>query len=180
MRIIRQLNLSTSELQASSLHKTITFLSRKKTYPTIAELADQILSQAEKLEQQNIANGTSGREQSAEAADKSLLNKPSTTTNSGLKRSRDDADSGGKTDGAVKKTSVAPMKPTTTVTAPKTAVPTATRPTPTVTPATAPVPTAPTTTTVAKPKPTTSTSSFFKSMASLGAGTRPAAKVITT
>jgi len=177
MRIIRQLNLSTSELQASSLHKTITFLSRKKTYPTIAELADQILSQAERLEQQNIANGTGGREQSADAVDKPLSTKPSTTTNAGVKRNRDDADNGGKTDGAVKKPSMAPVKPTTTATTAKAAVPAATKPTYSVTP---PIPTTTTTiTTVAKPKTTTSTSSFFKSMASLGAGTRPAAKTTT-
>ncbi|KAF8458135.1 hypothetical protein BGX38DRAFT_648505 [Terfezia claveryi] len=179
MRIIRQLNLSTSELQASSLHKTITFLSRKKTYPTIAELADQILSQAEKLEQQNIANGIGGREQSTEAADKSLT-KPNTITNAGLKRSRDDADNGGKTDGAIKKPSMALVKPTTPVTTSKAAVPATARPTPTVMPVAAPIAIAPTTTTtITKPKPTTNTSSFFKSMASLGAGTRPAVKATT-
>lgn len=184
LKTIRQLNLSTTELKASSLYKTVHTLSRKKTHTTVSELAELVLTQAEKLEQHNIANGIgggSGTEEIAEAADKSLSNKPNTSTNAGVKRNRDDTDNGGKSDGAVKKPSVAPVKPTTTVTTAKAVVPTAAKPTAvTVPPPTVPVTTASTATAAAaKPKPTTSASSFFKTMTSLGSGARPAAKPAT-
>lgn len=166
------MNLSTTELKETALHKTIEFLRRKKTHATISELADQVLTQAEKLEWQNVANGAGGGDESSEMGEKSTSTKTSNFTNAGVKRIRDDADNGGKADGAVKKPSTTiPLKLASAPTSSKVAMPSAVKPTAAPTPNTITTPT-----TLPKTKPTASTSTFFKSMASLGAAARPVTK----
>ncbi|KAI5811732.1 hypothetical protein DFH27DRAFT_605840 [Peziza echinospora] len=99
--------LSTSELQATALLKTVEFLRRRKTYATISDLAEQVIDNAEKLEQQYAAaNATGEKKESPSTEDKSLT-KPVGAGNAGVKRSREEADNGGKADGSVKKASVA-------------------------------------------------------------------------
>ena len=165
------MNLSTTELKATALHKTIEFLRRKKTHATISELADQVLTQAEKLEWQSVANGVGGEENS-EMGEKSTSTKTSNPTNAGVKRIRDDADNGGKADGAVKKPSTTvPLRPASAPASSKITMPSSVKPTATQTPSTIT-----TSTTLPKTKPTASTSTFFKSMASLGAAARPVTK----
>lgn len=166
------MNLSTTELKETALHKTIEFLRRKKTHPTISELADQVLTQAEKLEWQNVANGTGGGDESSEMGEKSASTKTSNSTNTGVKRIRDDADNGGKADGAVKKPStIVPLKPASASTSSKISISSAVKPTAAQTSSTITA-----STTLPKTKPTASSSTFFKSMASLGAAARPVTK----
>ncbi|KAF8456423.1 hypothetical protein BDZ91DRAFT_527444 [Kalaharituber pfeilii] len=178
------MNLSTTELKATALHKTIEFLRRKKAYSTIAELAEQVLTQAEKLEQQNSPNGVNVAEEGVDSPDKSLVAKPSSATNAGVKRNRDEADNGGKADGAVKKPSVA-AKPGASITNVKPAAAIAQVKSPSTSAASntvASVNAAVTSTPgiLAKPKPaTTTTSSFFKSMTGRAQpGSKPATPAV--
>lgn len=164
IKIIKFMNLSTTDLKATALHKTIEFLRRKKQQSSIAELADQVLIHAEQVEQRNIANGIVPADDSTDSTEKP--SKSNTSTNAGVKRNRDDADNGGKADGAVKKPTMALAKPASPAITAKT-MPSTTTAKPALSGTSTTSTANTTTTTLAKPKPTTGAASsfFFKSMA---------------